>query len=100
MLSSNKVLNFVYCHEVCHAKDCRCKPGYFQCEAGGCVPYSKVCDCSEDCSDGSDEECQVKRFFHCSGMFQCLPGVGYCIPYSYVCDGVVDCPEAFDEVGC
>ena len=43
------------CFTQCKAPDCACSAFYFQCEAGGCIPLSEVCDCMEDCADGSDE---------------------------------------------
>jgi low-density lipoprotein receptor-related protein 1 (alpha-2-macroglobulin receptor) len=33
-----------------------CKPGYFQCSNGGCIPYRLTCDGLPHCTDQSDED--------------------------------------------
>ena len=33
-----------------------CRPGFFQCNDGRCIPYSYHCDQDDDCLDGSDEK--------------------------------------------
>ena len=43
------------CFTSCLRPDCECSDMYFQCESGGCIPSAKICDCFNDCSDGSDE---------------------------------------------
>ena len=43
------------CYLQCHRSNCSCEPLYFQCEERGCVPSTKICDCYNDCPDGSDE---------------------------------------------
>ncbi len=44
------------CPELCKAPSCVCDGMYFQCRNGGCVRWSRVCDCKRDCQDGSDEQ--------------------------------------------
>ncbi len=44
-----------YCFSLCHQPQCKCSWKYFQCQGGGCVAWWAVCDCVEDCLDGSDE---------------------------------------------
>ncbi|ELT92230.1 hypothetical protein CAPTEDRAFT_105148, partial [Capitella teleta] len=62
----------------------------FQCRDGACISMAKVCDCTKDCTDGSDEFCSRDI---------CLSS-GYSIPYKYVCDGIKDCPNGRDENYC
>ncbi|ELU05110.1 hypothetical protein CAPTEDRAFT_68153, partial [Capitella teleta] len=81
---------------------CNCPGRYaplqFKCAKGGqCISFAKVCDCYDDCEDGSDElchptYCKEKRFQGSTG--------GYCIPLNHVCDGVEDCPFGSDEFNC
>ena len=33
-----------------------CKPEQFTCSNGQCIPQGWICDDSEDCNDGSDEQ--------------------------------------------
>ena len=49
------ISNIQQCFLSCHRSNCTCSPLYYQCESGGCVPSSMVCDSYSDCSDGSDE---------------------------------------------
>ncbi|KAK2827613.1 hypothetical protein Q7C36_018539 [Tachysurus vachellii] len=41
-----------------------CKVGFFQCKQGGCVEERAVCDGTDDCGDGTDEE-------NCAGYMSC-----------------------------
>ncbi len=43
------------CFSLCQQPQCLCSWKYFQCQRGGCVPWWAVCDCVNDCLDGSDE---------------------------------------------
>ncbi len=52
---NGKVASAQYCFTVCKEPLCKCSWNYFQCQQRGCVPWWVVCDCVEDCSDGSDE---------------------------------------------
>ncbi|XP_045131388.1 low-density lipoprotein receptor-related protein 1B-like [Portunus trituberculatus] len=87
-----------------------CSDDYYQCKAGGCVPWYMVCDGISDCRDGDDENnCSendsvsmssdlsitefddiMKSSAQCPDYeYQCMDGT--CIPWSWVCDGMVDC---------
>ena len=108
---------------MCVWPGCSCSDFYFQCEAGGCIPLSEICDCLMDCPDGSDE-----RPYLCSEQL-CGSTVGNtglviksfaprkdkgrhnhygkCIrqtPYKLgwfstweICDGKMDCAYGLDE---
>ncbi len=43
------------CHRSCTPGNCMCHQLYFQCQYGGCVPWSRVCDGKNECSQGEDE---------------------------------------------
>lgn len=62
---------------------------FFQCDNRKCVEYSKVCDLTDDCGDGSDEQ-------DCRNHFQCNTSQTY-IPISKTCNGVADCNDLSDE---
>ncbi len=48
--------NDTFCTELCQAPSCVCDGMFFQCQKGGCVSWSHVCDCQRHCHDGSDEQ--------------------------------------------
>ena len=39
----------------CNRTTCKCTDLFYQCETGGCIPISKLCNQVLDCRDGSDE---------------------------------------------
>ena len=43
------------CFTTCLRPNCECFDLYHQCESGGCIPSTKICDCYADCTDASDE---------------------------------------------
>ncbi len=43
------------CHSACMPGICTCHQLYFQCQNGGCVPWSRVCDGNTECPHGEDE---------------------------------------------
>ena len=55
-----------------------------------CIDPALVCDCTEDCEDGSDEADSMcnKLRFRCEDM---------CHPLDQLCDGNQDCADASDE---
>ena len=70
---------------------------YFACKSGDCIPYSKVCDLTNDCGDWSDEQ-------DCSNHFNCGRQGDFeeYIPLSSLCDGKFDCRNfslSLDECG-
>lgn len=69
-----------------------CKPEQFTCSSGQCIPQGWICDDSEDCKDGSDEQnCTKcpKGEVRCDG--------GKCISVTKLCDGNNDCEDGSDE---
>ena len=40
-----------------------CDPEQFTCSNGQCIPQGWICDDSEDCNDGSDEQNCRKSFY-------------------------------------
>ncbi len=43
------------CYTACMPEDCVCHQLYFQCQGGGCVAWSRVCDGVTDCTRSEDE---------------------------------------------
>ncbi len=43
------------CYSACMPDICTCHQLYFQCQYGGCVPWSRVCDGNNECPQGEDE---------------------------------------------
>ncbi|CAH3167588.1 unnamed protein product, partial [Porites evermanni] len=69
-----------------------CKPEQFTCSNGQCIPQGWICDDSEDCVDGSDEQNCIK----CpKGEVRC--DGGKCISVTKLCDGNTDCEDGWDE---
>lgn len=63
-----------------------CDAGTISCyDSNQCIPASKWCDSSIDCTDGSDETaCSCKAR----------------LSRDKICDGYIDCPMGSDEIGC
>ncbi|CAB3407219.1 unnamed protein product [Caenorhabditis bovis] len=71
-----------------------CRPGYFACGNGMCIPESKKCNRVNDCVNFADElNCTCSR-----NEFKC--DIGNCIPKAARCDFHQDCKDASDEKGC
>lgn len=71
-----------------------CAAQTFQCGNGNCTSISTVCDKTDDCGDGTDEQnCNFK----CRKTeFKCKSS-GRCIPLIWRCDGDADCKDGSDE---
>ena len=90
--------------DLCKPRACDCGSHYYQCHAGGCVHWDRVCDKINDCSDKSDEvmctthhyndDNNIADIYQCD--FQCLNST-VCLPTSSVNDLIPDCPLADDE---
>ena len=49
----------------CNPITCKCTDFFYQCETGGCIPLSKLCNRVSDCNDESDEtHCSYDYFFN------------------------------------
>ena len=101
-----------FCLTKCMRHECICPKHYFQCASGGCIQMAFICDGKLDCSDSSDEICDIKIMvseikenrnvgmikdtFFC---FHFLCPSGECIHVRYVDDLMPDCPggKAEDE---
>ena len=69
-------------------------PNLFECQNGGCIPYSKVCNLADDCGDQSDE-------LICQNNFVCnRNSTRFTISFiskNKICDGSIDCGDFSDE---
>ncbi|TRY88578.1 hypothetical protein DNTS_034551 [Danionella cerebrum] len=50
-------MEFLDCAFPVPPESASCPPGYVTCESKGCVEDYKVCDGTDDCGDGTDEDC-------------------------------------------
>ena len=102
------------CRYQCPPGICTCAPLMLQCSAGGCVPYSHVCDHVYDCADSSDEFCiddnlgkyrfRNKLDFRIllrkpsPWCFDFMCPYGVCLDMQFVNDLIPDCTGAEDEL--
>ena len=94
---SNRSCNMsaVNCQTNCTWPQCKCAATYFQCDSGGCVPGSTVCDFEQNCLDGSDE-------LYCNdllcpvGQLPCADNRA-CVDEDILFNGIEDCMDASDE---
>ena len=70
-----------------------CPVGKWTCLDGTCIDTSNICNGTNDCSDGGDEDETI-----CGSSDACSSGEivcdGACITASVMCDGVNDCLDA------
>ena len=101
------------CYTSCHVYNCTCQPLYYQCEVGGCVPVSKICDGLAHCTDSSDEAhhlCPTEIKSDWGRVHFLKPDrfnkdifdiVGECIGgrlrVDHLCDGIRQCESGADE---
>ena len=100
------------CFHTCHVSNCTCNPLYFQCESGGCIPSSKLCDGLDDCPDSSDESAllcvitfppkvqsnQTHKLFH-KQKYCKIAAYGYklAVPILEICNQKEMCNDGIDE---
>lgn len=78
-----------------------CPANQFECNSGGCIKKSYVCDGQDDCDEGEDEKncspkediCEATKNFRCKSDRKCLP-------LSKSCNGIRDCADGSDEDNC
>ena len=77
-----------------------CGFGWYQCSNGECIPASRRCNGSPDCSDASDEfRCSYERLYQCEpNRYRC--NSGECVADHDRCDGKPDCLDHSDESYC
>ena len=118
------------CQHVCkpqHSQCLLCAPLYYRCQTvQACVPLSKICDCHDDCTDGSDEDQNLCAYKTCTEMgkfsfyrlkpakvhlvkYDCMTHwylpykpqyPGSRMPLHVFCDGKKDCSDGTDEEYC
>lgn len=78
-----------------------CREHQFQCYNGDCIENAWVCDGSNDCPSGEDEQHCEHTHASCrdNDQFMCRQD-GSCVPLSYICNGIKECPDGSDELGC
>ncbi|CAD5212711.1 unnamed protein product [Bursaphelenchus okinawaensis] len=80
-----------------------CTDQEFQCSAGQCIHYDKICDGNDDCGDRADEatcdsdELNVKKG---CGQHEYTCHNGDCIDVRRKCDRNYDCRDGSDETVC
>jgi hypothetical protein len=74
-----------------------CGYGDFVCGDGSCVPRAQVCNGTENCPDGKDEDDCATRCER--NQYRCRDGVT-CISQESLCDRREDCPGGDDEATC
>ncbi len=101
--SSSPKHSWVDCFSGCKQPYCHCSTHYFQCKAGGCVPWTVVCDCEKNCLDNSDEAwCSQALVANCGnetesrlkdhGSFHCDNNTSVAI--ELVNDFIADCHDS------
>ncbi len=101
------------CFTSCVSPECVCNELYFQCEMGGCVAWSRICNALADCPNGEDEKIcfflhnKVGNALFVNGFterpshkleesyYKCINGSS--ISQVLVDDLVPDCPKQDDE---
>lgn len=79
---------------------CQVVVNYFKMIVGECIQDTWICDGTEDCQTGEDEQHCNATHRRCNDkQFLCRLS-GLCIPIAQVCDGVVQCPDNSDETNC
>nr|XP_039259403.1 basement membrane-specific heparan sulfate proteoglycan core protein-like isoform X1 [Styela clava] len=79
-----------------------CRGTEATCRNGQCIDRRRICDGTNDCTDGSDEppSCGNADSGKCDPTeFLCV-GTGICAQKMWRCDGDDDCGDGYDELGC
>ena len=79
----------------CKKPECMCADLLYQCEKGGCIAWSRVCDGTHDCQDQTDEFCKtliIPNVLILEKLVNC-EGTELTIPETYADDLYPDCLE-------
>ncbi|RUS87345.1 hypothetical protein EGW08_004887, partial [Elysia chlorotica] len=75
-----------------------CNEGDFRCPSGVCIEPRQVCDGTEDCFGGADEQNCAETEACRVDQYRCEDG--QCINGTLTCDGFADCNDFSDEISC
>ncbi|XP_070577744.1 uncharacterized protein [Ptychodera flava] len=81
----------IYCPASCKSEEFTCVSD------NSCIPVEQLCDGTNDCLDGSDENPINCNQTECTDKGFLCANETYCIPVEWLCDGIDDCSDGSDE---